>query len=149
MMTLLHYKLLHFISDKKLLKQLTIIKVYLKSSIFPILPPINYIAEYPTSDLLRYIRYIYAELNLRHLELNLRHLEINKDDVYIFYLNHQNELADALNDNEKVFKNHHTLRYMIECYFLLEMEYNLKIDTDYDFDEMKQFVRKRLENELF
>lgn len=143
MMVLMHYKLLHYLSDAKLLEQLDNIKTYLNSSIFKEIELVAYISNYQTSHLIRYIRYVYAEMQFRHLE-------IKKDVIYKYYLEHQFELQYIFQDENQVFWRDHTLRYMIQCYFILEMENTLnpQLSSD-DFNKLKSFVRSKLEHELF
>lgn len=126
-MILFHYKLIHYLSNNILIDLYNSINA-------------PYVDNYSNNDLIRYTRYIIAEIKFRQLNVNIQSIpKASSDD---------NQKKSV---NTSVFYKHHTLRYMIQCYFYLEMMYQLH-ETDYteeQFDELKQFVRNNLEHELF
>lgn len=124
-MRLWHYKLIPYLPNKQLLAQWRELNSIFKKQDKHIL--INYIYDYPKEDLFFYMNYIIQEFTNRgFLIKNFKNeVEYFKDaniDMSKYYL------------YKPVFINHHTDRYLIQCFYNLQEKYD-RGQKDFDNDK--------------
>lgn len=109
-MRLWHYKLISYLPNKQLLAQWRELNSIFKKQDKHIL--INYIYEYQKDDLLSYTNLVINEMEKRGFKLNLNNLTnyFSKTDTYYLVFD--------------PFKNHHTARYLLQCFYNLQEKYD-------------------------
>lgn len=115
-MRLWHYKFIPYLPNSQLWllaqwRELNSIYVKQDNHIL-----INYIYEYPKYDLLVYSNLVIAEMEKRNFKINTSNYEnyFEKGDVCCLF-----DKVDF-----KPFKNHHTDRYLLQCFFNLQEKYD-------------------------
>ena len=114
-MRLWHYELIPYLPKSQLLAQWRELNSIFKKQDKHIL--INYIYDYPKSDLLLYTHLVTKEMESRGFKINPTNYEnyFDKFDVY----------GVIFNKNECIpFKNHHTYRYLMQCFYNLQEKYD-------------------------
>lgn len=115
-MRLWHYKLIPFLPNSQLIAQWRELNSIFKKRDKHIL--INYIYEYPKDHLLSYADLVWTELKNRGYKI--RSMQ-NYDEFY----NEAREESDWLpNEITILFPNHHTDRYLVQCFYNLEEKYD-------------------------
>ena len=140
-MRLWHYKLIHYLPNSQLLAQWRELNSIFEKEDKHIL--INYIYEYDKSDLYRYTRYVLAEMSLRQFKIS--------DESIKRFNEYFKDIKLNENTSTEVFRNNHTIRYLIQCYFNLEEKYYCKQQdfTDDVYEKLFNFVKKQVRGELF
>lgn len=110
-MRLWHYKLLPYLPKSQIQGQWRELNSIFKNQPKHIL--INYVYEYPKKDLL-----VYTELLL--IEMTKRGIKANMKNVYAYFGTY-NPVYDF---NYKPFKDHHTPRYLKQCFYNLQEKYD-------------------------
>lgn len=112
-MRLWHYKLIPYLPRLQLLSQWKELNSIFKNQPKHIL--INYVYEYPKYDLLLYSVLVIEEMKKRNFKIK----SFDNFDLYFKdYMIDVGELYDP------PFKNHHTDRYLIQCFYNLEEKYD-------------------------
>ena len=110
-MRLWHYKLIPYLPKSQLLAQWRELNSIFKNQPKHIL--INYVYEYPKNDLKAYACMVIEEMTRRGFKINSR----ANFEAYFGA-----ELLPAPIDG-KLFRNHHTFRYLQQCFYNLEEKY--------------------------
>ena len=111
-MRLWHYQLIPYLPKSQLLAQWREVNSIFKKQDKHIL--INYIYEYPKNDLKTYSCMIINEMHKRGIKIN----SMANFEAYF-----GDELLPAPIYNI-IFKNHHTYRYLRQCYYNLQEKYD-------------------------
>ena len=109
-MRLWHYEIIPYLPNSQLIalwRELNSIYVKQDKHIL-----INYIYEYPKWDLFSYSRMVILELEKRNY--NIKSMK-NFDNYFGFMITNKDYIP---------FPNHHTDRYLIQCYFNLQEKYD-------------------------
>ena len=91
---------------------------------------INYIWRYDANELFDYYSLLADEFEKRGFKFN-----------YSEYIN-----ADFLRISDRPYENHHTMQYLIQCFYNLQEKY-VRGQKDFDYDTYKKlelFVRKEV-----
>ncbi|MBQ6447123.1 MAG: neutral trehalase [Bacillus sp. (in: Bacteria)] len=131
-MRLWHYKLIPYLPKSQLLAQWRELNSIFKKQDKHIL--INYIYEYPQMDLL-----IYSEMVIGEMEHRGYKVETQNFDDYFNIVPYDVEYYEP-------FKNHHTDRYLLQCFYNLQEKYDRgqKDFTEQQYKELEQFVKKEI-----
>ena len=111
-MRLWHYELIHYLPKSQLLAQWRELNSIFKKQDKHIL--INYIYDYPKNDLKAYACMVIEEMKSRGYKIN----SMANFEAYF-----GDELLPAPIDG-KLFINHHTFRYLQQCFYNLEEKYD-------------------------
>lgn len=127
-MRLWHYKLIEFLPRSQLIAQWRELNSIFKKQDNHIL--INYVYEYNKLELEEYTCLVLNEMIKRKIKIrswdnflkyfNYSPLDHSVDSIIGFRVQH---MKDMLGNNE-LFKNHHTIRYFIQCFFNLQEKYD-------------------------
>ena len=126
-MRLWHYKLIPYLPKSQLVAQWRELNSIYKKQDKHLL--INYIYEYEKKDLLIYSSLVCAELKNRNYKIK-KYDNFNK---YFEGVNYVNE------NNEYPFKNHHTDRYLEQCFYNLQEKYD-RGQKDFDEETYKKLL---------
>ena len=109
---------------------------------------INYVYEYPDSELMGYAELVLYEMKQRGFRVDLsptsnyriwlwEHMKIKPDQDYGVCL------------PEEVFKNHHTNRYLKQCFYNLQEKFDRgqKDFSQEQYKKLKDFIKKELKKE--
>lgn len=138
-MRLWHYKLISYLPKNQLIAQWKELNSIFKKQDKHIL--INYIYEYPKEDLYFYTLYIIQEFCNRNIMIRSfkNQAEYFKDSnidmhKYILY--------------KPVFKNHHTDRYLMQCFYNLQEKYDRgqKDFSQIEYKKLERFIYTYLKN---
>ena len=110
-MRLWHYKLLPYLPKSQLLSQWRELNSIYKKEDKHIL--INYIYEYQKDDLYRYSQLVIREMYKKNIKIK----SFENYDNYFKDLN-------KIDESRFIFRNHHTDRYLIQCFYNLEEKYD-------------------------
>lgn len=114
-MRLWHYKLIPFLPNSQLIAQWRELNSIYKKQDNHIL--INYVYEYPKEDLLAYSYMVISELEKRGFKINsVKNFESYFDGCKLLPI-----IADP---NYQPFANHHTERYLKQCFYNLQEKYD-------------------------
>lgn len=135
-MRLWHWKILHYLPDGQLIAQWRELGSIFKKQNKHIL--INYVYEYPKHDLLVYSLLVLDEINKR----GFRTRSTDNFDKYFEYI----RLKEIDYEHYIPFKNHHTDRYLVQCFFNLQEKYDRgqKDFSSSRFEALKKFVNNEL-----
>ena len=113
-MRLWHYKLIPYLPNSQLIAQWRELNsIYVKQDKHIL---INYIYEYPKSDLLVYSNLVIAEMEKRNFKINTSNYENYFDKWDVYYL------LDKV--DFKPFEDHHNDRYLKQCFYNLQEKYD-------------------------
>lgn len=136
-MRLWHYKLIPYLPKSQLLAQWRELNSIFKKQDKHIL--INYVYEYSKDDLFIYTNLVIKELFHRSVEI--------KDKSRLNCLNYfdypPKKLHQLLDKSESIiFKNHHTYRYLLQCFYNLQEKYDRgqKDFTEENYKKLENFV---------
>lgn len=152
-MRLWHYKLITFLPDKQLLGQWRELNSIFKKQDKHIL--INYIYEYPKSDLELYTCMVISEMEKRGFKINnLQNstFYFQWSDEFVYrYIPNMNKIKLDKWLAYPPFKNHHHNMYLLVCFTnLYEKKIRGQKDfTDECFDKIYKFVRSELGEDLW
>ncbi len=135
-MRLWHYKLIPFLPKSQLLAQWRELNSIFKKQDKHIL--INYIYQYPKDDLGNYANRVIQEMLSRGINVKSfkNYEEYFKELTFNVY-----ELSDY-----KPFKNHHTDRYLLQCFNNLQEKYD-RGQKDFhkeQYDQLETFIKDYL-----
>ncbi len=138
-MRLWHYKLLPYLPNSQLIAQWRELNSIFKKQDKHIL--INYIYEYPKMDLLIYSEMVIGEMWHREYKLKTQNFENYFDDLNMETYNVK---------HYEPFKNHHTDRYLIQCFYNLQEKFDRgqKDFTKERYEELAKYVVNDMEKEL-
>lgn len=130
-MRLWHYELIEALPDSQLVAQWRELNSIYKNQPKHIL--INYVYDYPKEDLLNYSDIVIAEM-LR------RGFKVNADNFKIYFAGVDTNTWDT------PFKQHHTNRYLLQCFVNLQKKYDRgqKDFTTPVYNELYDIVSLRL-----
>lgn len=141
-MRLWDYRLLPYLPKSQILAEWRELNSIFKKEDKHIL--INYIYEYDKKDLYYYSILVIGEMIRRKMTVrNLQNMQqyFNLTDE-VMYLGIPN--ADKFKLKEPVFKNHHTDRYLIQCFYNLQEKFD-RGQKDFSKEEyinLQNFIRK-------
>ena len=143
-MRLWHYKLIPYLPKSQLLAQWRELNSIFKKRDRHIL--INYIYDYPKTDLLYYTRLVIDEMGRRRYKIK----SFEKSDAYFANVSINDHLAYFPADNPDFhpFEVEHDEGYLLICYFNL-LEKFLRGQKDFSgdcFDRMRRFVSSEIGN---
>ena len=127
-MRLWHYKLIPFLPNSQLVAQWRELNSIFKKQDNHIL--INYVYEYPKSELMWFSNLVINELDKRGVEIK----SLNK---YLSYFE-----STTLNPWHDLFAKHHTDRYLLQCFYNLQEKYDRgqKDFSKEQYEKLEQFV---------
>lgn len=137
-MRLWHYKLLSYLPKSQLLAQWRELNSIFKKQDKHIL--INYVYEYPKSELYNYSIMVINEMANRGYKIK------SMDN----YINYFKDIMGKVEIKHEVFKDHHNKQYLEICYFNLEEKY-IRGQKDFDletWDKLNDFVIKEMRGGL-
>lgn len=129
-MRLWHWQLIPYLPKSQLLAQWRELNSIFKKQDKHIL--INYVYEYPKSELYNYSIMVINEMANRGYKIK------SMDN----YINYFKDIIGKVEIKIEVFKNHHNKQYLEICYFNLEEKY-IRCQKDFDdetFDKLLSFV---------
>ena len=139
-MRLWHYQLIHYLPKSQLLAQWRELNSIFKNQPKHIL--INYVYEYPKNDLKGYAVRVIEEMKRRGYKIK------NMDNFKAYF--GSKLLPDPIDG--KLFRNHHTFRYLQQCFYNLEEKYE-RGQADFSqeqYEALNKFVTKEwLDNNPF
>lgn len=159
-MRLWHYELLPYLSDKALTTQWGELNTIMSKKDKLDNLSINYIYEYDKKELLRYAGLVMLEMKKRSIAIysfvNLvQYFADNFEEEFEEY----GDIDDIINDiiydakdwvtlGNRLFKNHHTPSYILQCFFNLQEKFNLGApDLNNDImEKLTIFVTSKFEN---
>ena len=115
-MRLWHYKLIPFLPNSQLIAQWRELNSIFKKQDNHIL--INYVYEYPKNHLLSYADEVWAELKYRGYKICKME---NYDNFYNTVRKESEWLPEVVRNP---FPNHHTNRYLLQCFYNLQEKYD-------------------------
>ena len=132
-MRLWHYKLIPFLPDLQLIAQWRELNSIFKKQDKHIL--INYVYEYEKRHLFAYTQMVLAELANRGVVVR----------SFGYLGNYFNCSAISLTDfaTKKPFPNHHTDRYLLQCFYNLQEKYD-RGQKGFDkerYEKLREFIR--------
>lgn len=135
-MRLWHYELIPYLPDSQLVAQWRELNSIFKKEDKHIL--INYIYEYPREDLCLYADKVMYEMKARGFRIR------SLDNYYNYFM------GDLSPEVETPFKNHHTDRYLLQCFFNLQEKYDRgqKDFSAIEYQELLRFVSGKLRVDL-
>ena len=139
-MRLWHWKILPYLPKSQLLSQWRELNSIFKKQDKHIL--VNYVYVYDYIDL-----YCYS-LRVRN-ELDDRKIRHNDTKMFSYFEQWLNETTDGeimcfILSNKPLFQNHHTDRYLVQCFYNLQEKYD-RGQKDFDKEtylKLEQFVNK-------
>lgn len=144
-MRLWHYKLIPFLPDQQLRGQWSELNWIFKNQPKHIL--INYVYEYPKEDLMEYW------IRLKH-ELKERKINVRSDRGFEYFGKEGKKIFDHLcllrgqseNNRYNPFPNHHTNRYLLQCFYNLQEKYDRgQIDfSKRQYEKFLEFVKHEI-----
>ena len=135
-MRLWHYKLLPYLPDSQLVAQWRELNSIYKKQDKHIL--INYVYTYPKENLLLYSRMIIREIMKRGYKIK----------SWENYNNYFKDISNGVVVDKNPFPNHHTDRYLEQCYFNLEEKYD-RGQKDFGkikYDLLKEFIYEQVKD---
>ena len=131
-MRLWHYKLLKYLPKSQLLAQWRELNSIFKKGDKHIL--INYIYDYPKSDLMSYAELVLFELHDRKIRVNL-----GEDSNYTKWVekSFDGDILITLTDHPFVY--HHDSRYLTQCFYNLQEKYD-RGQKDFTVERYKELV---------
>lgn len=137
-MRLWHYKLLPFLPNSQLVAQWRELNSIYGKPINHIL--INYVKKYPKENLLYYSILVVNELNERGMQTRMENFE-NYFDCCDF------GRSFKFNDGDNPFPNHHTDRYLKQCFYNLQEKYDRgQVDFDKErYTRLEEFIRNEIQ----
>lgn len=150
-MRLWHYKLIPFLPKSQLIAQWRELNSIFKKQDNHIL--INYVYEYNKLELEEYTCLVLNEMIKHKIKIrswdnflkyfNYNPLDHSVDSIIGFRIQH---MKDMLGNNE-LFKNHHTNRYLLQCFYNLQEKYDRgqKDFSKEQYEKLKQFVKENYE----
>ena len=138
-MRLWHYKLIPFLPNSQLVAQWRELNSIFKKQDKHIL--INYVYEYPKENLLTYSAIVLAEIKKRGFKIksyeNYRNYFIDAD---------AKSSCDGFINLDNPFPNHHTNRYLQQCFYNLQEKYDRgqKDFSEEEYKRLEEFVIKEL-----
>lgn len=139
-MRLWHYELIEYLPDAQLIKQWEDLnKIFLRT---PKNYLIDYIYEYPERDLYSYSYMVIKEMRKRNFSL----LSINNFLKYFsIILNKDNNIKYV----SEPFKNHHTKRYLVQCFYRLQEIYDRTQDifSSNDYRKIELFIKEKINDD--
>ena len=155
-MRLWHYKLIPFLPDSQLIAQWRELNSIFKKQDKHIL--INYVYEYPKEDLLAYTYKVIHEMlarnmSVKSLENSNKYFGHNGCEEYISqykYLKQDFENPIITVNYHEPFPNHHTNRYLLQCFYNLQEKYDRgqKDFSQEQYEKLYDFVNAELDGEL-
>lgn len=146
-MRLWHFKLIPFLprSQLWLIAQWRELNSIFKKQDKHIL--INYVYEYPKEDLMEYW------IRLKH-ELNERKINIHSDRGFEYFGKEGKKIFDHLyllrgqsqNNRYNPFLNHHTNRYLLQCFYNLQEKYDRgqKDFSKEQYEKLEEFIKNEI-----
>lgn len=144
-MRLWHSKLIPFLPKSQLLAQWRELNSIFKKQDNHIL--INYVYEYPIKHLRAYSKIVMAEMEKRGYK-------IQSYDAFCDYCNNisDDDYFDSLRHDFVPFPNHHTDRYLLQCFYNLQEKYD-RGQKDFDketYEKMEKLIKEnRHEHQRF
>lgn len=139
-MRLWHYKLIPYLPNSQILAQWRELNSIFKKQDKHIL--INYIYEYDYIDLYCYSLRVINELDNR----KIKHNNSKMLTYFEHWLSMTSDLTimDFIFNNKLVFKNHHTDRYLKQCFYNLQEKYDRgqKDFTEDRYKKLEEFARE-------
>ena len=143
-MRLWHYKLIEFLPQSQLIAQWRELNSIFKKQDNHIL--INYVYEYDKKELLSYTILVFKQMvkkNIRpHSLLNFHnYFGLNVMDLSI---NDVERKYGKLNKNP--FPNHHTNRYLLQCFYNLQEKYDRgqKAFSKEQYERLEAFIKNEI-----
>jgi uncharacterized protein (TIGR02328 family) len=140
-MRLWHYKILPYLPKSQLIAQWRELNSIFKKQDKHIL--INYVYEYNGDDLYHYTLLVLGEMINRKIEIrNLQNMVYYfqlSDEITYQLLPNANQCIYLIKDKYKPFKNHHTNRYLLQCFFNLQEKYD-RGQKDFDTEVFRNLV---------
>lgn len=151
-MRLWHYKIIPYLPDSQLIAQWRELNTIFTKQPNHIL--INYVYEYPKEDLLAYTYKVIHEMltrnmNIKSLENSNKYFENNGCEEYISaykYLKQDFENPIITVKYHEPFPNHHTNRYLWQCFANLQEKYD-RGQRDFDknrYLKLEEFVKNEI-----
>lgn len=134
-MRLWHYQLIPYLPKSQLLAQWRELNSIFKKQDKHIL--INYIYEYPKNDLKTYSCMVINEIHKRGYKIN---------SMANFKAYFGDELLPSPLDN-KLFRNHHTHRYFLQCFYNLQEKYD-RGQKDFSKEQYDELLIIKIKEEL-
>ena len=133
-MRLWHYKLIPFLPNSQLVAQWRELNSIFKKQDKHIL--INYVYEYDVSHLLSYTQLVLKEMHDRGFK--------TKSSENMF--NYFGEIRFITYPIKDIFPNHHTDRYLQQCFYNLQEKYDRgqKDFSEEQYNQLEEFVIKEL-----
>lgn len=141
-MRLWHYKLVRFLPNSQLIAQWRELNSIFKSGkggINHIL--INYVKEYENVNLLYYCVFVTHEMNERGIHFQIK--AFNE-----FFTHEDFQKAIFFNEGDNPFPNHHTERYLLQCFYNLQEKYDRgqKDFTEEQYEKLEEFVKHEMQH---
>lgn len=142
-MRLWHYKLIPFLPKSQLLAQWRELNSIFKKQDKHIL--INYVYEYGKEDLMEYSIRIMSEMRRRNISIKSIQnysLYFGKEGKKIF--DHLCLLrGQSKNNRYNPFPNHHTDRYLLQCFYNLQEKYDRgqKDFSEEQYKKLEEFIK--------
>ena len=149
-MRLWHYKLIPFLPKSQLIAQWRELNSIFKKQDKHIL--INYVYEYNKLELEEYTCLVLNEMIKRKIKIHSwdtfsKYFKYNPSDHSVdsiigFRIQH---MKDMLGGN-KLFKNHHTNRYLLQCFYNLQEKYDRgqKDFSKEQYERLEEFVKNEI-----
>ena len=136
-MRLWHYKLLKYLPSLQLIAQWRELNSIFKKQDNHIL--INYIYDYPESDLMSYAELVLSELHKRRIKVNK-----GKDSNYAKWVDATFPKEETITLTQTPFEYHHNMRYLTQCFYNLQEKYD-RYQTGFSqktYEELKDFYER-------
>ena len=111
-----HYELIPFLPKSQLLAQWRELNSIFKKQDKHIL--INYVYEYQKADLFLYAAYVSDEMEKRNIKIK------SFDNLINYFDGFDMGLAMAMGEDANPFPDHHTNRYLLQCFYNLQEKYD-------------------------
>ena len=136
-MRLWHYKLLKYLPTSQLIAQWRELNSIFKKQDNHIL--INYVYDYPKSDLMSYTELVLCEMNRRNIKAN-----VGCDSNYTKWVDCNFRKDETIHLTDHPFGQHHNHRYLTHCFYNLQEKYDRhqKDFTQERYEELKDFYER-------
>lgn len=159
-MRLWHYELLPYLSDKAITTQWGELNTIMskKDKVDNLI--VNYVYKYEPRELLKYTGLVILELKTRNIPIYnyavvIQYFADNYEEEFGEYGDVDDiitdlifEAKDWINAGNKLFKDHHTQLYLLQCFFNIQEKFN-RGARDLNLDIMEKltiFITSKFEN---
>lgn len=145
-MRLWHYALLPYLPNSQIVAQWRELNSIFKKQDKHIL--INYVYDYPKKDLQVYSDKVIEEMGRRGIQIR----SLTKYLLYFDFPNYQEmytHFACGIDTEHIPFRNHHTERYLVQCFYNLQEKYDRgqKDFSKNQYTSLERYVERQCHNE--